>query len=165
MLSSFPAQRGAASTRLVGYGPVWVYGLLGLVPFLCSLSLFSQCVCLLSSGSSDSVVRLSAIPPPSIWRWWWSLCGDHYPPGCSRSPRLVLRAWVWGELSAPCGRLFRSIFHGRSSPAPLGAAGVDRVLSFRSVLRLKRILWYHPPLYLVRFSPSQAVHAHPRASE
>ena len=34
--------------------------------------------------------------------------------------------------------LFRSIFHGRYSPAPLGVAGVDRVLSFRSVLRLVR---------------------------
>ena len=43
-----------------------------------------------------------------------------------------------GERFAPCDRRSHSIFHGRSSPAPSGAAGVDRVLSFRSVLRLIR---------------------------
>ena len=38
----------------------------------------------------------------------------------------------------PCDRWSLSIFHGRFSPAPSGAAGSDQDLSFQAVLRLIR---------------------------
>ena len=94
MLSGLPAQRGAASARLVGYGPVSVYGLLGLVPFPCSLSQFSQCVCLLTSGFSDSVVRLSAIPPPPIWRS--GVGGGRFAAPATRLAAPAPLAWFFG---------------------------------------------------------------------
>ena len=59
VLSGLPTQSSAASARLMGYGPFWVLACWGWSPSPArSPSLASV------STSSDSVVRLSAVPPP-----------------------------------------------------------------------------------------------------
>ena len=75
-------------------------------------------------------------PLHMIWHRWRSLSGDRYPPGRVRSPLPGPSGLGLGRRSAPCVGRSRLIFHSLSSPAPSGAVGSDRVLSFRAVICL-----------------------------
>ena len=65
VLRGLPAQRGSASARLVGYGPVRVGSWAGVGPLpLLTLPVLASVSASSSSESLDSAVRFSVIPPP-----------------------------------------------------------------------------------------------------